>query len=136
MAYPKLVTVAIIKNKNKVLLIKRANEPETGKWALPGGTGGFEKFLNPKYAIKDEVRYDLNIDFSINSFFKYYFREDSDNAVLSLVFTGEINKEPKINKKSVLECKYFIENEIKDLELAFEHKTILQDYFLDLKLKK
>ena len=130
MVYPKLVTIAIIKNNDKILLIKRANEPEIGKWALPGGTGAFDKFSDPKDAIKCEVRYDFNIDFTINCFFNYYFRQDPDYSFLSLVFVGRIKEKPNINPKSVFEWGYFSEDEIRNLDLAFEHRTILQDYFL------
>jgi ADP-ribose pyrophosphatase YjhB (NUDIX family) len=128
MAYPKLVTVAIIIKDNKILLIKRANEPELGKWALPSGTGAFAKYSNPEEAVKDEVAYDLNCKFYPKSFFKNYFR-DNEVPVLSLIYLGTIKEEPKINPSSVQEWAYFSKQEISNMDLAFEHKKIVNDYF-------
>lgn len=34
---PKVAAVAFIRDNDRILLVKRAVEPERGKWALPGG---------------------------------------------------------------------------------------------------
>ncbi|MFH1585411.1 MAG: NUDIX domain-containing protein [archaeon] len=132
MTYPKLVTIAIISKENKILLIKRNNEPEIGKWALPGGCGAFKKFSDPKEAVKDEVYYDLRVRFIPRGLLGNYFQED-DPPILSIVYLGKIEGEPSINKLSAVEWVWFTEAKISNLDLAFDHKRIIRDYFISKK---
>ncbi|MCU0679258.1 MAG: NUDIX hydrolase [Planctomycetes bacterium] len=127
--YPKLVTVAVINQIDKVLLIQRAQEPSSGKWALPSGTDGFRKFSNPEDVVKEEVRSDLGVEFTVDYFLKYYYSELGDEPVVILVFSGKIDSQPAPNPEAVLEWRYFSEEEVAGLDLAFEHKKILRDFF-------
>lgn len=128
MAGPHLATVAIIKKGEKILFVKRAQDPEAGKWALPFGLGAFEKHFDPEEAVKCEVEYDLGVDYSIDYFFNYYYRESEGEAFVSLVFSGKIKGEIKPNPGSVKEMRFFSEEEIAKSEFAFEHKKIIEEY--------
>ena len=46
---PKVAVVAMVFRDNSILLVKRANEPETGSWCLPGG------FMNVSETPQDAV---------------------------------------------------------------------------------
>ena len=127
--YPQLVTVAVINQIDKVLLIQRAREPASGKWALPSGADGFRKFSDPAEAVKEEVRIDLGADFSVDYFLKYYYSELDGEPVVILAYSGKIAGQPVLNPEAALECRYFSEEEIAALDLAFEHKKIIQDFF-------
>lgn len=129
MEYPKLVTIAIIEIDNKILLIRRGNEPEIGKWAFPSGAGAFEKFSNPMDAVKCEVDYDLNVSFSPFAFLNIYYREGAP-PTLSLVYIGKIEGEIKINETSVYEYKLVNKEELKSLNLAFDQNKMVADYIL------
>ena len=48
MSAPLLVTVAVIYDKNKILLIKRARDPFKGFWSFVGGCGAFEYHSDPR----------------------------------------------------------------------------------------
>lgn len=53
-AQPRLVTVAIIHDhwaSRKVLLARRAREPQTGSWSLIGGCGAFLDSKDPVFFI-------------------------------------------------------------------------------------
>lgn len=61
--YPKRPVVsvhAIIFQKGKVLLVKRANQPNKGFWSVPGGV--IELGETIEQAVKREVREESNID--------------------------------------------------------------------------
>jgi 8-oxo-dGTP diphosphatase len=128
MTYPQLVTVALVIKEDKILLIKRNNPPEVGKWAMPGGTGSFKKFSNPIDAVKDEVMYDLKIEIINPTFFNIYFNKEPQETI-SLVYVAKDYKgKPKINGNSASDLKFFTYEEIKKVDLAFEHNKIIEDY--------
>ena len=122
---PSLVTAAVIINKDKILLVKRAREPFKGRWSFVGGKGAFEDTSNPLTAVKQEVRADLNCEFH-PKFFTYY-HENFGKPTVTLFFYGNIEGKPKITPKYVSECRWFLIKEIKDLNLAFEHKEIFKE---------
>ncbi|MEL6416167.1 MAG: NUDIX hydrolase [Pseudomonadota bacterium] len=37
MTYPKLAALAVVLRTNELLLVRRKNEPDAGKWGFPGG---------------------------------------------------------------------------------------------------
>ncbi|MBS3151212.1 NUDIX hydrolase [Candidatus Woesearchaeota archaeon] len=136
MVNPKIVTSAIIIKNDKVLLIKRKKYPEENKWALPGGLGSFKKFSDPQEAIKDEVRYDLNTDFKIRSFFNYSFYTGLEGPIITLHFTGTILEEPSINKEDIFAYEYFSKEEMPSREdMAFDHHLILTNFFKSVNSK-
>ncbi len=122
---PSLVTAAVIINKDKILLVKRAREPFKDYWSFVGGKGAFEDTSNPINAVKQEVRADLNCEFE-PKFFTYY-HENFGQPTVTLFFYGKIKGKPKITPKYVSEYKWFPIEEIKDLNLAFEHKEIFKE---------
>ncbi len=123
-----LTTSAIICSKNKVLLIKRSKEPDKNRWALPGGTGSLKKYPNPIDAVKDEVKYDLGVDFIVENFFGYSFYKGKEGPAITLHFKGKIAKKPKPNFEVLTEWGYFSLNELPD-DIAFDHKDVLKNFF-------
>ncbi len=61
--YPKIPLVgvgAVIVENGKILLVKRANEPNKGKWSVPGGLVRSGEKL--KEALKREIREELGVE--------------------------------------------------------------------------
>lgn len=52
--FPKVAVGAVVFQKGKMLLVKRANPPQKGKWALPGGSVELGETL--RKAAEREVR--------------------------------------------------------------------------------
>jgi len=125
---PKLVTVAIIEKDNKILLIKRAREPFKNCWAFVGGINimNDSNLSNPLEAVKNEVRFDLDCEFSPN-FFNYYY-EKLEEPKITFFFYGDIRGEVKIASEQVLEFRWFTFDEAMELNLAFDNKKMLLEY--------
>lgn len=130
MEVPQVVVISIINEGDKFLLVKRAREPFKDCWSIIGGLS----IMNEKYssdpleASKDEVRGDIQCEFVNPKFYKYIFSEE-EKPTLSLIFSGQIKGEPMVNTKYATDCKWFSIKEIENLDLAFEHKEMLQRFY-------
>jgi 8-oxo-dGTP diphosphatase len=92
------VTVAIIKD-NKLLILKRKNDPYKGRWDLPGGYMSADEY--PEQAIKREMKEELGVDVKVN-FIKYFpgssVWKEKVFSVLGFFYLGDIgNQEIKLN---------------------------------------
>jgi len=60
---PKVAVVAFIEKDNRVLLVRRAMNPERGKWALPAGYVDYGEV--PRDAVIREVREETGLEIDI-----------------------------------------------------------------------
>lgn len=133
MEKPQIVVVSIIVDNNKFLLVKRARDPFKDKWSIVGGLSIMSEkhSSDPLQASKDEVNFDLQCEFVNSKFYTYLFRED-ETPTICLFFYGQIKGTPTVNQKYISECKWFSIEEINDIDLAFEHKKILQQFYEEI----
>jgi 8-oxo-dGTP diphosphatase len=130
--YPRaLVTVdAIIidsANQNKILLIKRGNEPFKSMWAFPGGFIEMDETLEQSVIREVEEETCLtNIDFKQYKAFGNPSR-DPRGRNIAVVFYGNCNN-PKLAKAGddACELNWFDINHLP--ELAFDHKEIITEF--------
>jgi 8-oxo-dGTP diphosphatase len=60
---PKVAVAAFIERDNRVLLVRRAMNPERGKWALPAGYVDYGE--NPREAVIREVREETGLEVEV-----------------------------------------------------------------------
>lgn len=60
---PKVAVAALVEDQNRVLLVRRAHNPERGKWALPAGY--VDDGENPAVAVVREVREETGLDVAV-----------------------------------------------------------------------
>ncbi len=130
---PQIVVCSIIFRDGKFLLVKRAREPFNGLWSIIGGLSIMNKdhSSDPLQASKDEVFCDIQCEFINPKFYKYVFREEN-KPTICLFFYGDIKGTPHPNREYVSNQRWFSLHEIKDMELAFEHKKILHEFIEDI----
>ena len=128
--YPRaLVTVDIIisDNNNRILLIKRGNDPFKSMWALPGG------FIEMNEKLVDSAKRELQEETGLTSInltqFKAYGDPGRDprGRNVAIVFYGRCSSpNDAIAGDDATEANWF---DINDLpEMAFDHKQILNDF--------
>lgn len=123
-----LAVNAIVLNENKVLLVKRAQEPDKGWWDLPGGYLDWDETLEEGTA--RELREETGLVASPASFqFLSLFSEPKNktgNQVVDVyfitnTFTGEITVDPA----EVLTAQWFELDALPE-KVAFDHRQVLE----------
>ena len=126
----KLVTRAIILDKDKrVLLGKRAEgSMGAGQWALIGGKPDEGEPLDK--TIVREVNEELGVIFINPTFWKDEKTTDSNNNPWHVYYYwGSVEGGLHLKLDEVPDARYFTQDELKTLDIAFNHKTILTQFF-------
>ena len=128
---PKLTVDGIIIDEERVLLIKRKNEPFKGKWSLPGG------FVEYKETVEDavirEILEETNLSTDVKELVGVYSSPDRDprGHTVTIAFLLNIKSGEMKSGNDADDAKFF---EIEDLpELSFDHKKIIEDAVRRLK---
>ncbi len=127
---PALATDAVLINEdNKVLLIRRMNEPFKGSWALPGGF--ISEGEKVEKAIKREVSEETNLNMEVKEIVGVYSDPDRDprGHVVSIVFYGSFSGSPEPDSDAC-EVELFHPEDLPDL--AFDHGEILKHFFKEV----
>jgi len=125
----KTVDAVIEDNAGNVILIKRKYPPFQGYYALPGGF--IEKGESPIKALVREVKEETNLDIKILHKIGLYNEEGRDprGNIHSIAYKcsiiGDITKMRSGDDSKKVEM--IPKNQLKDVELAFDHKKILED---------
>lgn len=125
----KEVCRAIITNaEGKVLLGKRQHGIGANLYALIGGKP--DKNESIKDAVIREVKEEIGLNFN-----PILFLEEFDSISvpgetwLVTYFTGTASGDVKLKKDEVVDIVYISENELDSIQIAFDHKEILENYF-------
>lgn len=85
---PKVAAAAFIQDGERVLLIKRAVEPERGKWALPAGY--VDAFENPRATAVREVREETGLDVRVTHLIDVFHSTQRPGASIIIVYAAEV----------------------------------------------
>ncbi|WP_421077675.1 NUDIX hydrolase [Methanothermococcus sp. Ax23] len=132
---PSLTVDGIIQIDDKILLIKRKNPPFKDSWAFPGGFVEYGE--TTENAVMREIYEETNLKTKIKHLLGVYSDPNRDprGHTVSVVYILEhIEGAPK-GSDDAKEAKLFKIEEVKDLDLAFDHKKIFNDYLKYLKKK-
>jgi ADP-ribose pyrophosphatase YjhB (NUDIX family) len=123
-----IVTDNLIIKDKEILLIRRANEPSKGYWALPGGYLNWDETIE-EAAIREATE-ETGMQVKINKFFNVYSRPDRDGDVqnVALVYVLEVldyTFHPQ--QEEVSDIRWFSLDSLPG-KIAFDHKEIIEDY--------
>lgn len=134
-----IVTRAIILDAtDRVLLGLRApNQWGANQWALIGGKpnlGEIKDSENPtsdelKTTIIREVKEELGLDFQPEFVKEILDKTDTNKPWTVFIYKGLAFGEPILDINEITEIKYFNKNELEGLDLAFNHRDLLNDFF-------
>ena len=123
----------ILNKENKVLLTKRATgDFEAGKWCLPGGKPEEnEDFIK---AAKRETLEEIGVEIELK-YYKGQINPDTSTGAkwLTQYFVGHLDEPPtQLQVEEVSEAIFFSQSELKELDIAFDHKDVLIQFFSNL----
>lgn len=126
---PRITVDVIIERDDRILLIKRKNEPFVGQWALPGGFVEYGE--GTEDAIIRESKEETGLDITIKTLLGVYSKPGRDprGHVISICYVATSKGEEK-GGSDASDAAFFTPAKIKKLKLAFDHKDIISDYLV------
>ena len=110
---------AIVLDGDRVLLVKRANEPLKGQWSLPGGVVELGETLEA--ALAREVREETGLEIEPQDFLGHWLEPYDGRIVLCLAWTARARGEARA-ADDLVEVHWFEPDELPPPgELAFTH---------------
>jgi 8-oxo-dGTP diphosphatase len=125
---PWLTVDAVIEYPDeKLVLIRRKNPPFEGMWALPGGFVDVGETVES--ACRREVKEECDIDVELTGILGVYSdpKRDPRGHTVSVVFRARYLAGELKGEDDAREARLFSREELKDIELAFDHGDILKD---------
>lgn len=124
---PALTVDTIIIEHNKVVLIKRLNNPYKDYWAIPGGFVEYGEKLEDA-AIR-EAKEETGLDIKLTKLVGVYSDPERDprGHTVTIAYLAEIVGGTLSSDSDAKDAKFIEVNELKNLKLAFDHKIILKD---------
>lgn len=124
-----VATRAIIIIDGKALLVKRGRGIAEGKYALIGGKP--DRGELPTQAIVREVGEEVGLKF-LNP--TLWLEESNDNTIPGQIwhtyyFLGQVEGELRLKEDEIPEVVYVGKDDLKKIEIAFDHAEVLQRYF-------
>lgn len=123
--YPLLTVDIIIPTSDGIVLVKRANEPYKGRWALPGGFVHYGEKVEE--AAMREAEEETSLKVKLRKLAGVYSNPSRDprGHIVSICFLAErVDGRPSA-KGDAAEARVF--KDIPWQELAFDHARILRD---------
>ncbi len=132
--FPGVAVDAIIRKNHQLILVQRRYPPHKDKWALPGGF--IELGERVEDAVRREMKEETNLDVKVERLFNVYSDPNRDprGHMMTIVYLCSIMEgSPNIlGGDDAKIAKFFDIEEIKKINLAFDHNKIINDY-LNLK---
>ena len=122
----------ITNDKGEILLIKRSEQEKAypGKWALVAGY--IEWGETCEEALKREAMEEIGVEIEVVRFTGRYYDAKDRHPTRTIVALPHICKiksgEPRASQpEEVAEVKWFRPEEVREMELAYDHKKMLED---------
>lgn len=134
---PKVVTRAIILVDGKVLLGRRARGMGANQYALVGGKPDPGETLEE--TIVREVQEEIGVSFKNIKFWKAELGTTSVSKAEPwnvYYFYGDMEGSPKLKPDEILDVIYVGKDDLSDVDVAFDHKAILVEFFEDFPRQK
>ena len=124
---PALTVDTIIIDEDKVLLIKRLNEPYKNHWAIPGGFVEYGEKVET--AAVREAKEETGLDVELTELVGVYSDPERDprGHTVTVAYKARITGGILQSDSDAKDAKFIKTSQLENMNLAFDHKIILQD---------
>ncbi len=124
---PALTVDTIIADDDRILLIKRLNEPYRNHWALPGGFVEYGEMVET--AAVREAREETGLDVELTELVGVYSDPDRDprGHTVTVAYRARIVGGKLKSDSDAKDARFVTAGQINSMDLAFDHKIILRD---------
>lgn len=124
---PALTVDTIILEDNKVVLIKRLNNPYKDYWAIPGGFVEYGEKVED--AAVREAKEETGLDIELIKLVGVYSDPNRDprGHTVTIAFLSKIVGGTLKSDSDAKDAKFIEINELKNMKLAFDHNEIIKD---------
>ncbi len=124
---PSLTVDTIIHQDDKIILIKRLNDPYKDYWAIPGGFVEYGEKVEDA-AIR-EAKEETGLDIQLTNLVGVYSDPNRDprGHTVTVAYTAEIVSGKLKSDSDAKDAKFIKISDIDKFNLAFDHEKILKD---------
>ena len=124
---PALTVDAIIVDDGNIVLVQRLNNPYKDYWALPGGFVEYGEKV--EHAVIREAKEETGLNIKLNKLVGVYSDANRDprGHTVSVVYMASIVGGQLKSDSDAKDVQYFEISELNKMDLAFDHKQILND---------
>lgn len=124
---PALTVDTIIINDESIVLIKRLNNPYKNHWAIPGGFVEYGEKVET--AAVREAKEETGLDIELTKLVGVYSDPNRDprGHTVTVAYTAKIIGGTLKSDSDAKDARFFKFEELKDIDLAFDHEEILKD---------
>lgn len=124
---PALTVDAIIVDDGNIVLVQRLNNPYKDYWALPGGFVEYGEKV--EHAAIREAKEETGLNIKLNKLVGVYSDANRDprGHTVSVVYMASIVGGQLKSDSDAKDVQYFEISELNKMDLAFDHKQILND---------
>ncbi|MBI4160476.1 MAG: NUDIX hydrolase [Candidatus Yanofskybacteria bacterium] len=127
----KVSRAIIVNNEGKILLGKRVAGTAAGLYALIGGKPDEDE--SAVDAVIREVKEEVGLDFEATPYLEKFDRSvGPDDPWMNYYFVGPAKGKLKLDPAEIESVIYVSRNELDKVNIAFDHKEILAEYFQSL----
>jgi ADP-ribose pyrophosphatase YjhB (NUDIX family) len=118
---------ALVLERGKILMVKRAAPPRVGWWCLPAGFMEWDE--HPSQTAVREIAEETGLRIKLESLFEVYSGTDDPrtNALLILYLASVVDGEPKA-ADDAMEVRFFGFEELPENIAFLSHQQALKDY--------
>jgi 8-oxo-dGTP diphosphatase len=121
------VDAIVVYPDDRLVLIRRDHPPFEGMWALPGGFVDVGETV--EHACVREVKEECGIEIEVKGIHGVYSdpKRDPRGHTVTVVFLTEHKTGELKGGDDAREARLFSREELKGIELAFDHREVLKD---------
>jgi 8-oxo-dGTP diphosphatase len=120
---PKVAVGVVVEHEGRLLLVRRRNAPEQGKWAIPAGF--VDAGEDPARAAEREGLEETGLQLRVTALVEVYARQGpTEGADILIIYRAEVVGGMLAASDDAVEVAYFAPDDLPELAFASTHRVV------------